>query len=50
MKYLVIAFVLFGSVVAKAETRGIDFGEVSTRYQIRNELTAWERLRPWDVD
>ena len=52
MKYLVLAFalVLVGSVVAKAGSRGIDFGEVRTRFQIQNELTAKERLRPWDVD
>lgn len=49
MKYLVaaLALVLAGSAVAKAAD--INFGEVRTRYQIRNELTAWERLRPWDV-
>ena len=52
MKHLVpaLALILVGSVVAKAGSRGIDFGEVRTRYQIRNELTAKERLRPWDVD
>ena len=49
MKYLVagLALVLAGSAVAKAADT--NFGEVRTRYQIRNELTAWERLRPWDV-
>src|SRR5262245_36547832 len=64
MKYLVLSFalVLAGSAVAKAESRGIDFGEARTRFQIQSdlttqsypttqsELTAWRRLRPWDLD
>jgi hypothetical protein len=50
MKHLApaLALILVGSATAKAAD--INFGEVRTRYQIRNELTAWERLRPWDVD
>jgi len=44
---LASALVLAGSTVAKAAN--INFGEVRPRYQIQNELTAWERLRPWDV-
>ena len=49
MKYLSIAFALIaGSTIAKAAD--INFGETRTRYQVQNELTARERLRPWDVD
>jgi hypothetical protein len=50
MKHLVpaLALILVGSAAAKAAD--INFGETRTRYQIQNELTAWERLRPWDVD
>lgn len=50
MKHLVpaLALILIGSAAATAAD--INFGEVRTRYQIRNELTARERLRPWDVD
>lgn len=50
MKHLVpaLALILVGSAAAKAAD--VNFGEVRTRYQIRNELTAWERLHPWDVD
>lgn len=50
MKHVVpaLALILAGSAAAKAAD--INFGEVRTRYQIRNELTARERLRPWDVD
>lgn len=50
MKHLVpaLALILVGSAAAKAAD--INFGETRTRYQIRNELTARERLRPWDVD
>jgi hypothetical protein len=50
MKQLVpaLALILAGSAAAKAAD--INFGETRTRYQIRNELTARERLRPWDVD
>lgn len=50
MKHLVpaLALVLAGSAAAKAAD--IDFGETRTRFQIRNELTAQQRLRPWDVD
>ena len=47
-RYLLLAsaLVLAGSAVASAESRGI---EARTRYRIQNELTAWERLRPWDA-
>jgi hypothetical protein len=50
MKHLVFAsaLILVGTNAAKAAD--INLGEVRTRYQIQNELTAWERLRPWDVD
>ena len=49
MKYLAAALALMaGSAVATAAD--INFGEVRTRYQVENELTAAERLRPWDVD
>jgi hypothetical protein len=54
MKHLVLALalVLAGSTAAKAAD--INFGEVRTRFQIQNELTAQmtaqERLRPWDAD
>jgi hypothetical protein len=47
-RYLLLAsaLVLAGSAVASAESRGI---EARTRYRIQNELSAWERLRPWDA-
>ena len=47
-RYLLLAsaLVLAGSAVASAESRGT---EARTRYRIQNELTAWERLRPWGV-
>ena len=50
MKHVVLAsaLILVGSAAATAAD--INFGETRTRFQIRNELTAWERLRPWDVD
>ena len=50
MKHLVLvsALILAGSAAAKAAD--INFGETRTRFEIRNELTTWERLRPWDVD
>ena len=43
MKHLVpaLALILVGSAAAKAAD--INFGETRTRFQIRNELTAWER-------
>ena len=50
MKHLVLAsaLILLGSAAAKAAD--INFGETRTRFQVQNELTAAERLRPWDVD
>jgi hypothetical protein len=54
MKYLGLAFALVlgsglaGSGVTKAAD--INFGEVKTRFQVQHELTAKERLRPWDLD
>jgi hypothetical protein len=44
---LALALILAGSTAAKAA--GINSAEARTRYQIQNELTAGERLRPWDV-
>lgn len=49
MKYLAIPLALLGGI-AQAQAADINFGEVRTRYQVQNELTAQERLRPWDVD
>lgn len=50
MKYLTLAFalILIGSGAAKAAD--INFGETRTRFQVRNGLTAEQRLRPWEVD
>jgi hypothetical protein len=47
-RYLLLAsaLVLAGSAAASAESRGV---EARTRYRIQNELTAWERRRPWDI-
>jgi hypothetical protein len=42
-----LALILLGGSAARAAD--INFGETRTRYQIRHELTAGERLRPWDV-
>jgi hypothetical protein len=51
MKYLPVAFALVfvGTAAAKAESN-IEFGEVRTRFEIRKELDAEQRLRPWEVD
>ena len=50
MKHLVLAsaLILAGSTAAKPSD--INFGETRTRFQIQNEPTAKERLRPWAVD
>ena len=50
MRYLAFALVLFGSIVAQAQAADINFGEARTRFQIQNDPTAKERLRPWAVD
>ena len=50
MKHLALALALILAGSAAAKAADINFGETRTRYQIRNELTARERLRPWDVD
>jgi hypothetical protein len=50
MKHLVLALALILAGSTAATAADINFGETRTRFQIRNELTAWERLRPWDVD
>jgi hypothetical protein len=50
MKYLTLAFALILVGGAAAKAADINFGETRTRFQIQNELTASERLRPWDVD
>jgi len=50
MKHLVIASALILAGGAAATAADINFGETRTRFQVENELTAWQRLRPWDVD
>src|SRR5262245_1300523 len=49
MKYLPAAFALILAGSAVATAADINFGEVRTRYQVQHELTASERLRPWDA-
>jgi hypothetical protein len=48
MKYLAIALVLAG--VAQAHAADINFGEMKTRFQLRDELAGGQRLRPWEFD
>ena len=50
MKHLVLASALILTGNTAATAADINFGETKTRFEVANELTAWERLRPWEVD
>jgi hypothetical protein len=57
MRCLPVSLALLGAAaflglaqVHQARAADINFGEVRTRFQVENQLTAQERLRPWDVD